>query len=187
VLRTADPDAAAAFCAALRSAPVTPAMVEVAWPDGLVMVRIESTEAGADAQVDRLRALGDVALLDDAEGDALAERLAGEAWTGDAPVLAVGARPSRLAGVLRAATDAGAAAVLRAPVLAGELRLADGDPERTARLVGSLRALDASVAVRRGDALRPLVEAERDPSVRAIERRLRERLDPAGVLAEVGA
>ncbi|MBM3681504.1 MAG: FAD-binding oxidoreductase [Actinobacteria bacterium] len=184
VLREPDPDRAAAFCDAVRGAPVTPALVEAAWPEGLVLVRVESTAEGAAAQVERLRDLGPIQELDEPAADALAADLAGRAWAGTGPVLAVGVVPDRLPGLLRAAAAAGATLVVRAPVCAGELGLPDDDPERAARVVGAVRALGGSVQLRRGgEALRALVHDEPGPAVRRLEAALKDGLDPHGVLA----
>jgi len=184
VLREPDPDRAAAFCDAVRAAPVTPALVEAAWPEGLVLVRVESTEEGARAQVERLRGLGPVEELDDAAADALAADLAARAWSGSGPVLAVGVVPDRLADLLRAARDAGATLVARAPVCAGELALPDDDPARAARLVDAVRALGGTLQLRRGgDELRALVRTAPEPAVERLEAALKDGLDPHGVLA----
>ena len=183
VLCTADADAAAAFCDALRDAPVTPALVEVAWPEGVLLVRVESTEEGADAQVACLRGIGPVEVLAETDADARTRELAGRAWAGDGAVLAVGIPPARLADLLRLAAAEGCELVARATVCAGELRLPDADPERAARVAAGIRALDGNVQARRGDGVHAAVRAEPDPAAARIEAALKDGLDPHGVLA----
>ncbi len=183
VLRTTDPAAAAAFCDAVRDAPVTPALVEVAWPEGVVMVRVESTADGADAQIAHLRGLADIEVPDETAADALAADLAARAWAGADAVLAVGVRPSRLADLLRLAAAHDAVLVVRAGVCAGELALPDADPERAGRVAAAVRALGGNVQVRRGDGLHAALTVDPDPALAGIEDALRRGLDPHGVLA----
>ena len=159
-LRTTDAAEAAAFVARVRTAPVTPTAVEVRWPEGVVAVRIGSTEAGAAAQVELLRA---IAPLEEIDGDAfLDEQLALPFASGD-PVLGVGVRPSDLAALLTLVTDHGAAFVGRAAIVAGDVIAADPEPIATA--------------------VRALAGTRRDPGVARLEAAVKHALDPAGVLA----
>ena len=160
VLRTTDAAEAAAFVARVRTAPVTPTAVEVRWPEGLVAVRIDSTEAGVAAQIDLLRAIAPVEEID---GDAfLDEQLALPFASGD-PALGVGVRPSDLAALLTLVGDHGATFVGRAAIVAGEVIAADPEPIATA--------------------VRALAGTQRGPGVARLEAAMKGALDPAGVLA----
>ena len=184
VLYTNDASEVAQFCNAVRTAPVTPAMVEVAWPEGLVLVRIESTANGADAQVERLRGLGAIDVLNAADGDALAARVATLAWEGDAPVIAVASMPSRLADLLRVIAAGGGVLSARATITSGEVRLLDADPARAQSLISALRELGANIAVRRGDLnLHALALPTFDPGLRFVSEALKQNLDPSSILA----
>ena len=179
VLRTADALAAAAFVERIRTAPVTPAALEVRWPDGLVAVRIGSTAEGVRAQVELLRGLGDVDELDAAAGDALLEEHLALPFAGAGAVLGVGVRPTDLAALLGIAADAGATFVGRAALVAGDIVLPDADPARVARVAAAVRALGGSVQARRA----ATVERDAAPGVAALEAAMKRALDPAGALA----
>ncbi len=180
VLRTTDGAVAARFVADLARAPVTPTAVEVRWPEGIVAVRIESTAAGADAQVDVLRGLAAIDVLDEADGDAfLGAQLASPDGTA---VLGVGVRPSDLPALLDAVAASGATLTARAALVAGEVAL-DDEPDRVQHLVDAVRALGGTVAPRRGDAAHRIAAHAPAPGVAMLEGALRTRLDPAGALA----
>ncbi len=53
VLHATSPAEVAEFVERIRTAPITPSALEVRWPEGLVAVRVESTAAGAAAQLAR--------------------------------------------------------------------------------------------------------------------------------------
>ena len=178
VLRTRDALEAAAFVERVQAAPLTPTALEVRWPDGVVAVRIGSTEAGADAQVALLHGLGDVEELDAAAGDALLEEQLALPFAGGGAVLGVGVKPTDLAALLGAAADAGGAPGARAALVAGDVALPDADPARVARLATAVRALGGSVQPR-GDAA---VERETAAGVARVEAAVKQALDPAGVL-----
>lgn len=183
VLRTTDAAAASRFVADVGRAPVTPTAVEVRWPAGLVAVRIESTAAGADAQIEVLRGLGAVEVLDDADGDALIDEQVALPLGGSGAVLGVGVRPTDLPALLDAVAAVGAALTARAALVAGEALLPDDDPDRVQRLVDDVRALGGTVAPRRGVHAHRAAAHAPDPGVALLEAALRTRLDPAGVLA----
>lgn len=172
-LRTDDADAAAAFVARIATAPVTPTAVEVRWPDGIVAVRIGSTEAGAAAQIELLRGIAPVEEID---GDALLEEHLALPFAGEGPVLGVGVRPTELAPLLRLVADAGATFVGRAALVAGDVILPGGDP---LPIADAVRALGGTVQAHRGPAPERVVA----PAVARVEAAMKQALDPAGVLA----
>ena len=183
VLRTTDAAEAARFVDALRTAPVTPIVVDVRWPEGLVAVRIASTAAGADAQVALLRDLAPLDELDAAAGDALLDEHLAFPFTGTGAVLGVGARPTDLAALLAAVAAAGGAFVGRAALVAGDVVLPDADPDRIARLVDDVRALGGNATARRTVEAHQLAAPAPTAGIAQLEAAMRERLDPSGVLA----
>ncbi len=183
ILRSTDAATVARFVDALRSAPVTPTIVDVRWPEGVVAVRVASTAAGAEAQVALLRELAPLDELDAAAGETLVDEHLRFPFGGTGAVLGVGVRPSDLAALLTAVAEAGGAFVGRAALVAGDVVLPDADPERIARLVAAVHALGGTVQARRTPAAHELATASPAPAIVTIERALRDRLDPAGVLA----
>lgn len=186
VVELTDADALDRACAALRRAPIVPTAVEAVWPDGLLMVRIESTTAGADAQATQVvDLLGSGArILADAEGDQLLDDLRDRSLDGDAPAVAVGVLPSDLAGLARAVADAESRLTARALLVAGEIHLPDADPERLRALVTRILDLGGTVQPRRVPApLQELVSGPQDPGALLVSSALKRELDPAGILA----
>jgi len=183
LLHTTDPAEAAAFVASVRTAPITATVLDVRWPAGVVVVRIESTADGAAAQVALLQALGSLDELDEAAGEALLEDLLAFPCSGSGSVLGVGVRPLQLAPLLAAVAAAGGAFVGRAALVAGDVVLPDLDADRVARVVSAVRDLGGNVQARRGADAHRLTEHASAPGVAAVEAALRSRLDPAGVLA----
>ena len=183
VLHTTDAAEAARFVTALRTAPVTPIVVDVRWPEGLVAVRIASTAAGADAQVALLRELAPLEELDAKAGDALLDEHLAFPFTGSGAVLGIGVRPSDLTGLFAAVTSAGGAFVGRAALVAGDVVLPDADPDRIARFVEAVHALGGNVTARRTAEAHRLTAYAPAAGLAQLEAAMQQRLDPAGVLA----
>jgi len=183
VLHTTDAAEAARFVTALRTAPVTPIVVDARWPEGLVAVRIASTAAGADAQVALLRELAPLEELDAKAGDALLDEHLAFPFTGNGAVLGVGVRPSDLTGLFAAVTSAGGAFVGRAALVAGDVVLPDADPDRIARFVDAVHALGGNVTARRTAEAHRLAAYAPAVGLAQLEAAVQQRLDPAGVLA----
>ena len=183
VLHTTNTAEAAGFVAALRTAPVTPIVIDVRWPEGLVAVRIASTAAGADAQVALLQGLASLEELDATAGDALLDDHLAFPFTGSGAVLGVGVRPSELAALLDAVAAAGGSFVGRAALVAGDVVLPDADPDRIARMVAAVRALGGNVTARRTAEAHRVAAASPADGIAQLEAAMRQRLDPAGVLA----
>lgn len=179
VLRTDDALEAAAFAERIRTAPVTPTALEVRWPEGIVAVRIGSTEAGAAAQVELLRGLGPIEELDSEAGDALLEDQLALPFAGDGAVLGVGVRPTDLPALLGIATDAGGTFAGRAALVAGDVILPDADPARVTRVAAAVEALGGTVQAHRAATIARIPS----PGVARVERAVKDALDPVGVLA----
>lgn len=182
----ADAEALGAACAALRRAPIVPTAVEVLWPERLILVRIESTTAGAEAQAAEAAALlGDEARIVDAdEGDALLDRSRSSALHAEGPVIAVGVLPRALPDLAHAVERAGARLSARALLVAGEVCLPDADPDRLRGLVERVRDLGGNVLPRHLPSdLANLVPGPNDAGARIVSAALKRELDPSGILA----
>jgi glycolate oxidase FAD binding subunit len=180
VLADAAPAAAADFCTRLRTAPVAPEAVELAWPEALVAVRIASTAAGAAAQAASAAALAPAARrLDDDEAAALWLRLGRQPWDGEGAVLGVGVPLTALADLLELTVTTGAALALRAGVGVGEARL---PPPAATAFAAGVERLGGHVAVRRRAGVAALRSTPADPVAGELAAALKGRFDPAGVL-----
>jgi FAD/FMN-containing dehydrogenase len=176
--------ALAAFATALNTAPVVPAAAELVWPDGALLVRVESSPEGAERQAALAAGLAPGArVLEADEADARWAAHAGRPWGGEGVVAAVGVPPSRLVDVLALARRLDAELVLRAPLGVGEARVAP-DRATVAALREGVEALGGHVALRRAPAeLDDLVWPALDPVAADLMRAVKARLDPAGTLA----
>ena len=183
VLRSTDSAAVARFVLALSTAPVTPTLVEVHWPDGVVAVRIASTAAGADAQIALLRGLAPLDEVDAAAGEALLANQLALPFAGTGSVFGVGVRPTDLAPLLDAVALVGGTFAGRAALVAGDVLLPDEDPDRSSRLIAAVRDLGGTVQARRGAEAHRLATPAHAPGIAELEAAMREQLDPAGVLA----
>jgi glycolate oxidase FAD binding subunit len=183
-LDAAEPEALAAFASALASAPVVPAACELAWPDGSLLVRVESSAEGAERQAALAAGLAPGArVLEEAEASARWAAHGTRPWGGDGAVAALGVPPSRLVELLRLARELEAELVLRAPLGIGEVRVA-GDRAAVTALRAGVEALGGHLALRRAPAeLADLVWPALDPVAADLMRAVKARLDPAGTLA----
>ncbi len=183
VLHATSPAEVAEFVERIRTAPITPSALEVRWPEGLVAVRVESTAAGAAAQLALLHTFASLEELDTPAGEALLEQQLALPFDTEGAVLGVGVRPAALAALLAAVEQAGGVFVGRAALVAGDVMLEDNDPDRILRLGTAVRALGGNLLARRGSATHAFCAVDQSPSLEPIEAALRTALDPAGVLA----
>lgn len=183
VLHATSPAEVAEFVEHIRTAPITPSALEVRWPEGLVAVRVESTAAGAAAQLALLHTFASLEELDTPAGEALLEQHLALPFDTEGAVLGVGVRPAALAALLAAVEQAGGIFVGRAALVAGDVVLPDNDPDRILRLGTAVRALGGNLLARRGSSTHAFCVVDQSPSLESIEAALRSALDPAGVLA----
>ena len=170
-LRSTDSAAVARFVLALSTAPVTPTLVEVHWPDGV------------DAQIALLRGLAPLDEVDAAAGEALLANQLALPFAGTGSVFGVGVRPTDLAPLLDAVALVGGTFAGRAALVAGDVLLPDEDPDRSGRLIAAVRELGGTVQARRGAEAHRLATPAHAPGIAELEAAMREQLDPAGVLA----
>ncbi len=178
VLHATSPAEVAEFVERIRTAPITPSALEVRWPEGLVAVRVESTAAGATAQLALLHTFASLEELDTPAGEALLEQQLALPFDTEGAVLGVGVRPAALAALLAAVEQAGGVFVGRAALVAGDVVLEDNDPDRVLRLGTAVRALGGNLLARRG----VVIEQSHTPGIERLTTAMRNALDPAGVL-----
>ena len=181
----ATPEAVAAFAQALATAPVVPAACEAVWPDGALLVRVESSEDGAERQAALAAGLAAGArVLDADEADA---RWAAHA---DAPV----GRRGRGGGGRRPAGAARRAAGRRRPPRRGGDRAGARRRRRAARWTTTPSGCGRCGPTSRPSAATSSCAARRrrpttscgptlDPVAEELMRAVKQRLDPTGTLA----
>jgi glycolate oxidase FAD binding subunit len=157
---------------------VTPSLVDIHWPQGVAVVRFDSSEAGSSLQAERV--VHDVGgrILSDSEADALHASVAGSPWTGDGTVCAVAVIPSRVIELLSTLSATCEAMALRPLLGTGELRCA-ADALRT--VVEAVRTVGGRLVVRRGD--EPSAGTVDDPVALELMRSVKVQLDPARTLS----
>ncbi len=164
---------------------LAPTLVEVAWPDGRVMVRFDSTPAAAREQALAAAALDpDARALSDSDRRMLVPRLADRPWTDDGAVVGVGVPLAAVADLLR--TRRGP---LRRPRATRRHRRRRGsaagrrEPPSGCSATPSWRS---AVTSRRGalpPGLADLAWPEPDAVSRSLTLAIKQQLDPNGTLA----
>ena len=167
--------AAATIIAGLQ---VTPSVVDLYWPEGLVLVRFESSERGAEVQAERVaREVGGRVLTADDES-AMTATLAGSPWRKPGTISAVAMLPSRVAEFLSSMSATCDAVVLRPMLGTGELRAV---PDAMEDVRTAVRRVDGRLMVRRGDGVSA---GDLDDAVALdLMRSVKRRLDPARTLS----
>jgi glycolate oxidase FAD binding subunit len=183
VFEDASASGLAGFVQRLRSLPVAPSVVDIAWPDGLVAVRVDSSEEGAERQAATIIAAAGGRVLTESEAIGLSARLAHRPWDRPGVIAAVTVPPTRLAELLQVCADFASEAIVRGLVPAGEARLPQDSGDviamRTAvELLGGHLALHRAPA-----AVAELAWPAREGAEVDLMRSLKQQLDPAGILS----
>jgi glycolate oxidase FAD binding subunit len=128
---------------------VTPSLVDIHWPQGVAVVRFDSSEAGAGVQAERV--VHDVGgrILSDDEATALHTSLDGSPWNGEGVVCAVAVLPGRAVELLSTLSATCDAVALRPLLGTGEMRFA---ADALGTVVDAVRAAGGRMVIRRGDA-----------------------------------
>jgi glycolate oxidase FAD binding subunit len=157
---------------------VTPSVVDLHWPHGVVLVRFDSSELGAAVQAEHVTQELGGRILEDDDERALAATIAGSPWTGSGTVAAIAMLPSRAGEFLSSMSATCDAIVLRPLLGTGEVRFA---PEVAGVVASAVRAVGGRMVIRRGDATSA---GEADDAV-ALElmRSVKAQLDPARTLS----
>lgn len=188
LLEDVDAGTAAQFLVSLRTAPVVPSIVEVIWPDGVVLVQIDSTAEGAARQAEVAAGLNPRArILDLAEASYWEELLRSRPWERPGAVLGVSVPLTATRALLEFVEDQGAlgeavALSLRGTIGAGELRISS--QVATLELVReTLEGWGGHTEIHRApDELRGLGSSPRDPVAQDLIRRVKRALDPDDIL-----
>jgi len=167
-----------AFATRVGRLQVTPSILDIHWPQGVAVVRIDSSEAGAGVQAERV--VHDVGgrILSDDEATALHASVAGSPWTSEGTVCAVAVLPTRAIELLSTLSATCDAIALRPLLGTGELRCA---ADALGTVVDAVRAVGGRLVVRRGDA--PSAGTVDDPVALDLMRSVKLQLDPARTLS----
>jgi glycolate oxidase FAD binding subunit len=178
VLESRSVDELCAFATAVGRLQVTPSVVDLHWPDGVVVVRFESSERGAEVQAQRVAHELGGRILAENEEPAMLGALLGSPWQGVGSVAAVAVLPSRINALLSSMSGGMCEALVLRPLLGtGEVRFT---PDATDAIHGSVHDAGGRCAIRRGD------DAHADnPDAIALDlmRSVKRRLDPPGTLS----
>jgi glycolate oxidase FAD binding subunit len=178
VLESRSVDELCAFAAAISRLQVTPSVVDLHWPEGIVVVRFDSSEQGAALQAEHVTRSAGGRVLSEQEAASLAATVAGTPWQGSGNVAAVAVLPSRIAELLTALSGGMCESFVVRPLLGtGEVRCA---PDSTSAVATAVRNAGGRLAMRRGDGAD--VAAVDDVAV-DLMRSLKHRLDPAATLS----
>ena len=178
VLESRSVDELCAFATAVGRLQVTPSVVDLHWPEGVVVVRFESSERGAAVQAERVvRGLGGRILTEDEEAATLGPLL-GSPWQKEGSVAAVAVLPSRVSALLSSMSGGMCEALVLRPLLGtGDVRFA---PDAAGAIRAAVRDAGGRWATRRGDDALP--EAGDDVAL-DLMRSVKRRLDPARTLS----
>lgn len=127
---------------------VTPSLVDIHWPQGVAVVRFDSSAVGAGVQAERVvQDVGGRVLADD-EAATLYASVAASPWTGEGIVCAVAVLPSRAVELLSTLSATCDAMALRPLLGTGELRFA---ADALATVAAAVRGVGGRMVVRRGE------------------------------------
>ncbi len=178
VLESRSVDELCAFASAVGRLQVTPSVVDLHWPEGVVVVRFDSSAQGAALQAERVTRTAGGRVLSDQEAESMGAALAGTPWQGSGSVAAIAVLPSRTAQHLRPLSGGMCESLVVRPLLGtGEVRFA---PDSTSDVTAAVRDAGGRLAMRRGDGadVGPVDGVALD-----LMRSVKHRLDPAGTLS----
>jgi glycolate oxidase FAD binding subunit len=166
------------FAARVGRLQVTPSVVDLHWPQGLVVVRFDSSEQGATLQAERVtREIGG-RIISGGDEAALTDALTGSPWTGSGMVGAVAMLPARIGTFLTSMSATCDAVTLRPLLGTGEVRFA---PDVLDMVRGGVRSAGGRMVIRRGDGI-SAGDADDDVAL-DLMRLVKRQLDPARTLS----
>jgi glycolate oxidase FAD binding subunit len=178
VLESRSVDELCAFASAIGRLQVTPTVVDLHWPEGIVVVRFDSSAQGAALQAERVTQSAGGRVLGEQEAESTAAALAGTPWQGSGNVAAIAVLPSRMAELLTALSGGMCESLVVRPFLGtGEVRCAPGSTNDVATAVHNA---GGRLAMRRGDGTDV---GTVDDVALDLMRSVKDRLDPAGTLS----
>jgi glycolate oxidase FAD binding subunit len=167
-----------AFARVVGRLQVTPSVVDLHWPEGVVVVRFDSSEQGAEVQAKRVKAGAGGRVLSAQEELAMAGALAGSTWQGPGIVGALAVLPSRIGELLTSLSGGSCDALVLRPLLGtGDVRFA---PDAAGAVRAAVRSAGGRLAIRRGD--EPAID-DCDSVALDLMRSVKRRLDPAATLS----
>ena len=177
VLESRSVDNLCAFAAAVGRLQVTPSVVDLHWPDGIVVVRFDSSVRGAAVQAERVTKAAGGRVLDPQEAESTAAALATRPWQGSGSVAAIAVLPSRSVALLTALSGGTCEALVLRPLLGtGEVRCA---PDSTSDVATAVGNNGGRLAMRRGEGVNVGID---DVVALDLMRSVKHRLDPTGTL-----
>jgi glycolate oxidase FAD binding subunit len=178
VLESRSVDELCAFARAVGRLQVTPSVVDLHWPEGVVVLRFDSSEEGAAVQANRVTRDVGGHVLTEQDVVAMTTKPPGSAWRGSGVVGTLAVLPSRVGELLTSMSGGMCDALVLRPLLGtGEVRF----PTDTADAVrAAVRNAGGRLAIKRGDE-----DGVDDGDAVAVElmRSVKRRLDPAGTLS----
>jgi glycolate oxidase FAD binding subunit len=166
------------FAARIGRLQVTPSVVDLHWPLGVVVVRFDSSEQGATVQAERVvHEIGGRGLGEDEE-QALAATVTGSPWSGPGTVGAFALLPSRAGEFLSSMSATCDAVALRSLLGTGEVRFA---PEALEVVASAARSSGGHLVIRRGGATS--AGDAGDGVALELMRSVKRQLDPARTLS----
>ena len=184
LLESASPRRLGDACHRLGFLDTVATVLDVHWPEGLLLVGVEGTRAGVDAQAAEVVAAIGGRRLDEAEAADLGTRLSARPWHGEGAIVGIGIPRSRTAELLEVCSDLAVEAVLRPAAAVAEARCLLAAPV-IAALRDAAAGLGGHLVLRRGGAALPteLSAPQVDPVAAALIAAVKRRLDPTGTLS----
>ncbi len=172
------PDELCAFARAVGGMQVTPSVVDLHWPEGLVLARFDSSERGCQVQAEQVATQAGGRILGEQEAVALASLLSGSPWSEPGSVAAVAMLPSRVAEFMSLLSTTLEAAVVRPLLGTGEVRF---PPDALDAVRAVARRVDGRIVIRRGNGR---AAGDFDDAVALdLMRSVKRQLDPARTLS----
>ena len=178
VLESRSVDDLCAFARAVGRMQVTPNVVDLHWPEGVAVVRFDSSERGADVQARRVTAEIGGRVLQRPDELAMTDELVGSVWRGLGDVAALAVLPSHVGPLLTSMSGGICDAIVLHPLLGtGEVRFPSVEVEAVRAAV---RNAGGRLLTRRGD---EQPGGSPDDVALDLMRSVKRRLDPAGTLS----
>jgi glycolate oxidase FAD binding subunit len=178
VLESRSVDELCAFAHAVGRLQVTPSVVDLYWPEGVVVVRFDSSENGAEVQANRVARDAGGRVPTEQASEAMTTVLAGSVWRGPGVVGTLAVLPSRIGELLTSMSGGICDALVLRPLLGtGDVRF---QPDAAGAVAAAVRNAGGRLAIKRGDE-----DGVDDGDAVALDlmRSVKRRLDPAGTLS----
>jgi glycolate oxidase FAD binding subunit len=166
------------FASRVGTLAVTPSLVDIHWPQGVAVVRFDSTEAGATVQAERVVHEAGGRILSEQDETALHGSIEGSPWNAPGTLCGVAVLPSRVVELLSTLSATCDAIAMRPLLGAGEMRFA---PDALDTVRTAVRATGGHMVVRRGET--HSAGSQDDEVALGLMRSVKLQLDPARTLS----